>query len=217
MNGYIKLHRSLLKNPVVMKDTDHLAVWIYLLLNATFTDETSIIFGGKRMYLRPGDIVTGRRKISVELDINESKVQRILKEFEDNEMIEQRSDRQKRVISMLNWSEYQKSEQRVNNGFRRISEVSDANPTKNEQRNEQRVNNGITCGTTVSDISQTKNEQRNEQRVNNDRTTTEQRVNTNKECKERKKDNNVQECIDKSSSAMKKVYRYREQIGRRNL
>ena len=37
-NGYIKLHRKLLDNPVVMKSNDHLAVWMYLLLNATHQD-----------------------------------------------------------------------------------------------------------------------------------------------------------------------------------
>ena len=37
-NGWIKLHRKTLDNPIVMKDTDHLAVWMWLLLNATHSD-----------------------------------------------------------------------------------------------------------------------------------------------------------------------------------
>ena len=36
--GWIKLHRELLDNPVVTKDNDYLAVWIYLLLEATHSE-----------------------------------------------------------------------------------------------------------------------------------------------------------------------------------
>ena len=32
MEGWIKLHRKMLDNPIVCKDSDYLAVWIYLLL-----------------------------------------------------------------------------------------------------------------------------------------------------------------------------------------
>ena len=35
MEGWIKLHRKTLDNPIITKDSDYLAVWIYLLLNAT--------------------------------------------------------------------------------------------------------------------------------------------------------------------------------------
>jgi len=37
MEGWISLHRQLLNNPTVCKDSDYLAVWVYLLLNATHT------------------------------------------------------------------------------------------------------------------------------------------------------------------------------------
>lgn len=121
-NGYIKLHRSLIRNPVVMKDSDHLAVWIYLLLQATFSGEVEVMFAGQRRKLRAGEFTTGRKKIAAELHISESKVQRILKLFESEQQIEQRTDRQCRLILIVNWNKYQQS----------------------EQRNEQRVNNDRT-------------------------------------------------------------------------
>ena len=55
-NGYIKLHRKILDNPVVMKSTDHLAVWMYLLLNATHKEYDTII-EGERITLQPGQLV----------------------------------------------------------------------------------------------------------------------------------------------------------------
>jgi hypothetical protein len=52
MEGWIKLHRKMLDNPIVNKDCEYLAVWIYLLLNATHK-EYDVIFEGKRITLQP--------------------------------------------------------------------------------------------------------------------------------------------------------------------
>jgi hypothetical protein len=119
-NGWIKIHRKTLNNPVVMKSTDHLAVWIYLLLKATHT-ERDIIFEGERITLKPGQFTTGRKVISQEwgINVNESKIQRILKTFEIEQQIEQQTTPRCRLISILNWQEYQLdeqlNEQQVNN------------------------------------------------------------------------------------------------------
>ena len=121
LNGFIKLHRKVLDNPVVCKDADHLAVWIYLLCMAVW-DETEVMFHGKAISLQPGQLTTGRKEIAVKLNISESKVQRILKSFEIEHQIEQRTDRQCRLITIVSCDSYQFS----------------------EQRNEQRVNNDRT-------------------------------------------------------------------------
>lgn len=106
MEGWIKLHRKLLDNPIVCKDSDHLAIWIYLLLNATHVDYESI-FNGEQIILKPGELITGRKSIAKELKIDEYKVQRVLKCFENRHQIAQRTSSQNRLISILKWSEYQ--------------------------------------------------------------------------------------------------------------
>lgn len=110
--GWIKIHRKVLDNPVVCKDADHFAVWIYLLLEASH-DQYDKLFGGNRITINPGQLITGRKIISQKLDINQSKVQRILKRFESEQQIEQQTSNVSRLISIINWSEYQKSEQRI--------------------------------------------------------------------------------------------------------
>ena len=45
--GWIKLHRTILDNPTVKKSPEHLAIWVWLLLNATHSNR-DVIFGGKR-------------------------------------------------------------------------------------------------------------------------------------------------------------------------
>lgn len=122
MEGWIKLHRKILDNPIICKDNDTLAVWIYLLLNATHQDIPAL-FKGKKITLKKGQLITGRNSIGSQLNISPSKVQRILKMFEDDKQIEQQTSSQNRLISILNWGKYQEIEQQMNNDW-----------TANEQR-----------------------------------------------------------------------------------
>lgn len=109
-NGYIALHRKLLDNPVVCKDADHLAVWIWLLLKASWR-ESDVLFNGKRITLHPGELPPiSRRTIAKDLGISDSKVQRILKLFESEHQIEQRTTHRSRLIVIVSWGKYQVSE-----------------------------------------------------------------------------------------------------------
>ena len=141
MNGYIKLHRKILENPTVCKDSDHFAVWVYLLLNATHNG-CDVMFGGKRIKLKPGELTTGRKKIAHDLQISESKVQRILKTFEIEHQIEQQTSNKCRLISIVNWKSYQQSEQQhkqqVNN--KRTTTEQQLN-TKQECKKDKNVKN----------------------------------------------------------------------------
>lgn len=112
MEGWISTYRKILENPIVCKDSDYFAVWMYLLLNATHK-ESPAIFNKKKIILKKGQLITGRKTIAEKFDISESKVQRILKTFEIEQQIEQQTCSQNRLISIINWNEYQQSEQRI--------------------------------------------------------------------------------------------------------
>jgi len=112
MEGYIKLHRKMLENPIICKDGDTIAIWIYLLMNATYKPY-DVLFKGKRTTLQPGQLLTGRNSIATKLAISSSKVERTLKLFENEQQIEQQTSTQNRLISILNWNKYQLSEQRI--------------------------------------------------------------------------------------------------------
>ena len=110
MEGWIKLYRKILDNPVICKDGETFAVLIYLLLNATHK-EMDVIFKGERVILKEGELLTGRKSIAKNLNISESKVQRILKMLESEHQIEQQMSSRNRLVSILNWHKYQSSEQ----------------------------------------------------------------------------------------------------------
>lgn len=112
MEGWIKLHRKILDNPIITKDSDYLAVWIYLLLNTTHK-EYDVLFQGKRTTLKKGQLLTGRKSIAEKLNIDENKVQRILKTLENEQQIEQQSSNKNRLITIVSWDKYQEDEQQI--------------------------------------------------------------------------------------------------------
>ena len=118
MDGWIKIHRKMLANPVVFKDSDHVAVWMYLLLTATHKNFPTM-FCGKKIILRPGQLITGRKKIAEYTGVQESKVTRILNLFKNEHQIEQQATRHGSIISIVEWNKYQdieqQNEQQVNN------------------------------------------------------------------------------------------------------
>lgn len=110
MQGWVKFHRDMLQNPIVCKDAEHFAIWSYLLLKATHK-EMDVTFAGQRVTLKPGQLITGRKQIADHFKIAESKVQRVLKKFEEEHQIMQQSSNKNRLISIVNWGARQEIEQ----------------------------------------------------------------------------------------------------------
>lgn len=151
MEGWIKLHRTILENPIVCKDAAHFAVWSYLLLNATHT-ERRVIFDKEEMVLKSGQLITGRKVIAEKFNIDESKVQRILKTFENAQQIEQQTSNKNRLISIVRWEEYQQIEQqieqRVNNKC--TTNAQQMHTNKNDKKGKNEKNNNISKDIYVS-------------------------------------------------------------------
>lgn len=126
IKGYIKLFRAIWDNPVITKDADHLAVWIYLLTHATHT-KRSVIFGNERITLEPGQLVTGRKIISQKTGISESKIRRIINTFKIDQQIDQQTNSRGSLISILNWDKYQGVDQQND------QQVTNNRPTSDQQ------------------------------------------------------------------------------------
>ena len=126
MEGWIKLHRKILDNPIIFKDKDYLAIWIYLLLNATHK-EIPALFKGKKIILQKGQLITGRKSISKQLDISESKTYRVLNAYKSEHQIEQQISNRNSLITIVNWDKYQITEQQ-------IEQQMNSNRTASEQQ-----------------------------------------------------------------------------------
>lgn len=143
-NGYIKLHRKLLNNPIVMKDADYLAVWIYLLLNATHK-EIPALFKGKKITLMPGQLITSTISISKKLLINKDKVQRILNAYEHDKQIAQQTSSKGRLIFLENWNVYQDFDIRTDKQMINNCETTDKQViTNNKDKNVINISSSTT-------------------------------------------------------------------------
>lgn len=155
--GWIKLHRKIWKNPVVTKDTDHFTLWIYLLTHATHQDHDTL-WQGKKITLHAGQLITGRKKLSTETGIEQSKVVRILNHFKTEHQIEQQTNSRGTLISIVAWDKYQIIEQPIEqqvNNKRTTSEQQLNTKQEYKEQKEQRdihiTSNADKVGLSVKD------------------------------------------------------------------
>ena len=134
-NGWIKLHRKILYTPF-FADSKKLKLWLICLLRASHT-ERKVYIDDQKVILRKGQFVTGRKALALMYNedvklserVNEQTLWRWLKVFEKDGMLNIESNTKFTVITVLNWSQYQTSEQ------------ADEQPEFNEQTiNDERVN-----------------------------------------------------------------------------
>ena len=138
MEGWIKVHRKMLENPIVCKDADYLAVWVYLLLKASH-GICPVMFKGEKIMLQPGQLITGRLKIATDLSVNESKVKRILNAFKTDQQIDQQASNKNSLITILNWESYQKIDQHTDQQMTSERPTTDQQVTTN--KNEKNIEN----------------------------------------------------------------------------
>ncbi len=155
MQGWVSVHRKMLDNPVVFKDADHVAVWMYLLLNATHK-ECQVLFKGEKITLLPGQLITGRKVIADFLGISESKVKRVLLDFESDQQIDRQRSNRNSLISLINWDKYQISDQQ--NGQQVTSKW-----TASDQQNGEKTQKSDQPMTSEKSVNSSKNEDRRQQ------------------------------------------------------
>ncbi|MBW8383531.1 MAG: transcriptional regulator [Youngiibacter sp.] len=105
MQGWIKLHRQLLENPIFQNEK-LLKVFIWCLLKATHEEYDQLV-GREIVTLKQGQFVTGRHKGSAELNLKPSTFWDYLSVLKSNNTIDIKSDNKQSVISIVNWGLYQ--------------------------------------------------------------------------------------------------------------
>lgn len=128
--GWISLHRKILENPFC-KDPHAFSLWVNLLLRANHSD-TKVMVGNKLIPVKRGQFLTGRKSLSIQTGINESKIQRLLNLFEREQQIEQQTFTKYRLISIVNYTHYQNpNSKRTANEQQTNTDNNDNNVNKN--------------------------------------------------------------------------------------
>lgn len=115
--SYIKLFRKLLKSPI-WENEKALKIWLWCLLKATHIEREQLV-GQQVVHLEKGQFVTGRKKASEELKMNDRTIYDYFKLLEKLQMIRIKSNNKFSVVSIEKWEEYQieelKEQQQNNN------------------------------------------------------------------------------------------------------
>lgn len=131
--GWIKLYRSI-QNKGWYLDSEYVHLWIHILTCANHSGK-EFLFNGEIIKLKAGQFVTGRKKLSEETGIDESKIERILKCFESEQQIEQQTNSRNRILSIVSWDVYQNVEQQMNNKRTTGEQLVNTNKNDNNKEN----------------------------------------------------------------------------------
>jgi len=164
MEGWFKFERKWLDNGVINRDSDHLAVWVWLHAHAVF-EPCQTMFGKDPVVLQPGQVITGRRVLSEQLRIAESKITRILRLFEKAGLIRQKTASSCRMVTLL-----------------------DADPARLLQEENAKSEQHLDSDKAPNDGLCERSSKKSEQQVDSTWTARGQRTNTYKECKNEKND-----------------------------
>ena len=134
-NGWITLHRKLINSPV-FKDPLALKLWIYLLLSANHKDGEYML-GNQVIKIPKGSLMAGRVSLQKHTDINQHKIDRLLKLFVNLKIVEQQTFSKYRLISITKWDLYQNREQQLSSSRAAVEQQLSTN---NNVNNVNKVN-----------------------------------------------------------------------------
>ena len=107
-DGWIRLYRKL-QECWVWEDKepfDKRSAWIDLLLTANHAD-AKLLFNGELITVQRGQILTSVRKLSVKWKWSVNKVYRFLKLLESDKMLQKESNKDRTLLTIVNYSVYQ--------------------------------------------------------------------------------------------------------------
>lgn len=142
-NGWISVYRKI-KNNILWQDKPFSKgqAWIDLLLEVNHK-KNKILFDNKVVEVEAGEKITSLRKLGESWGWSRTKVKNFLELLQNENMISYSSDNKKTVIKVLNYNDYQQSENKGNDtGVTQKRQSSDSEVTqKNTNNNDNNDNN----------------------------------------------------------------------------
>ena len=140
MEGWIKLHRKLLENPIFLKP-ELLQLFIYCLLKANH-EAQKIIFNGQEIEIKIGQFITGRNAMAKDLKQNPITTYKRLKILENLKILNIKSNNKFSVVTVVNYGLYQSEEikrntKRNNKGTTREQQGNTNKNDKNDKNDKK--------------------------------------------------------------------------------
>ena len=123
--GWIKIHRDL-ANHWCASDPNFLAVWFRLLSEANFKTKKSLI-NSATVEIKRGQLIFGLNAFSSRSGVSVSKLRRIMKVLEDENMIDRQKTNKFSIISIVSYNKYQ-DEDRQNAVKQHSNDIQNTTP-----------------------------------------------------------------------------------------
>lgn len=108
MDGWIKLHRKLIDNPIMQKP-ELLQLFIYCLLKANHETQR-IIFNGQEIEIKSGQFITGRNAMAKDLKQNPKSTYNRLQILKNIEILDIKTNNKFSLVTVRNYELYQSQE-----------------------------------------------------------------------------------------------------------
>lgn len=137
MDGYIKLHRSILESSV-FDNEKLLRLWIWCLCKASYKKHTTMI-GNRKVELLRGQFIYSRNNASASLGLAPTTFNRLMHVLQDMSMIGLKTDSKWTVVTIENYALYQDGE--FQNGQIMDSKWTDNGQMMDTNKNDKKVKN----------------------------------------------------------------------------
>ena len=133
--GWVKLHRKIRDNCFYHRSA-YVHLWVHLLLEANH-DPKEFFWNGEMLSIGAGQLITGRTQLSEDTGIPSSTIEDILNSLEKQQQIRQQKTTKFRIISIVNWSAYQSSDNKSDNKATTKQQQSDTNKKYKKEKKEK--------------------------------------------------------------------------------
>ena len=167
LQGFINIHRSVI-DWKWYKNTTVKSVFIHLLLKANYTKKE-----WENIIIERGELVTGIKKLSFELDITPQKIRLALKKLENTNEISVKTTNKFSVITICNYDHYQSSisyEQQSDNkqiSIRKQTENKQVTIKEHSSNNQTTTTNKVNNKKNINKDNKVKNN-KNDFKINGD-------------------------------------------------
>ncbi|MBP3888555.1 MAG: transcriptional regulator [Cellulosilyticum sp.] len=143
MEGWVKLHRKLIKSDVFQNEK-LLKVFVWCMIKAT-RHSKELVVGANKINLLPGQFVTGRRKAAIELCMKESTANNYLKRLEAMQMIHLNCNSRFTIVTIENYSFYQDDSKKDDRKLTEVEQKVDTNKKEKKEKNNNNVHFDAEC------------------------------------------------------------------------
>ena len=145
MQGWVKIYRQIQESAIWTDEEpfDRRSAFIDLILMANHADK-KMIFNGQPIEVKAGQRITSIRSLAERWHWSTNRVLRFLDLLENLEMIERKSDKQKTLLTIVNYSKFQVCQN--TNGDTDGDSNGDSNGDKTRKKEQRTKKNGSALG-----------------------------------------------------------------------